>query len=80
VGGLDAPGVLDVQARGTAQACGAGALAAVLWAAQDLGATRAAIVGHCTSGDINGDYRQVVGYGAAVFYRPASLLSEFQAG
>jgi MEMO1 family protein len=71
VGALDAPGVLAAQAEGRAQACGAGALAAVLWAARDLGANRAAVVGHCTSGDINGDDRQVVGYGAAVFYRAA---------
>jgi AmmeMemoRadiSam system protein B len=41
----------------------------VLWAAQALGAARARVVAHATSGEVNGDYRQVVGYGAAVIYR-----------
>lgn len=70
VAALDPAGVLDAHEAGRGQACGAGALAAVLWAALALGAARARVVAHATSGDVNGDYREVVGYGAAVFFRP----------
>jgi AmmeMemoRadiSam system protein B len=49
-------------------ACGRGALASVMWAAQALGANRADILHYATSGDTGGDHRQVVGYGAGVFY------------
>lgn len=61
--------VLAVQAAGRGFACGAGALAAALWAGQALGATTAAVLRQATSGDVNGDYEQVVGYAAAVFQR-----------
>ena len=47
------------------QACGLGALAAVLWAARELGADTVKVLHHATSGDITGDYSAVVGYGAA---------------
>jgi AmmeMemoRadiSam system protein B len=66
IGALDPAGVLAAQEAGRGQACGAGAIAAVLWAAQALGADRARVVAHATSGDVNEDYAQVVGYGAAV--------------
>ncbi len=61
--------VLAVQAAGRGFACGAGALAAALWAGQALGATTAQVLRQATSGDISGDYEQVVGYAAAVFQR-----------
>ena len=38
-------------------------------AARALGATRARVLRHATSGDINGDYSSVVGYGAAVLWK-----------
>ncbi|MGE5222302.1 MAG: AmmeMemoRadiSam system protein B [Omnitrophica WOR_2 bacterium] len=62
-------GVLDIEEQGKGFACGKGALAAVLWAAKDLGADRVQILQHATSGDVTGDYTQVVGYGAAVIVR-----------
>jgi len=62
-------GVLDIQARGLGQACGPGAIAAVLWAARELGASQARVVRHATSGDVSGDFDQVVGYGAAVIWK-----------
>lgn len=62
-------GVLDVEEQGKGFACGKGALAAVLWAAKDLGADRVQVLHHATSGDVTGDYSQVVGYGAAVILR-----------
>jgi AmmeMemoRadiSam system protein B len=48
------------------QACGLGALTAVLWAAKALGGNTVQILRHATSGDITGDTSSVVGYGAAV--------------
>jgi MEMO1 family protein len=50
-------------------ACGLGALTAVLWAAKGLGADRVKVLRHATSGDVTGDYSQVVGYGAAVILK-----------
>jgi AmmeMemoRadiSam system protein B len=66
---FDPSGVLAAQAAGRGQACGPGAIAAVLWAARALGATRARVVRHATSGDVSGDFDQVVGYGAAVLWK-----------
>jgi AmmeMemoRadiSam system protein B len=62
-------GVLDAENEGRGFACGKAALAAVMWAALELGATRAIILNYATSGDVSGDYQRVVGYGAAAFIR-----------
>jgi len=67
---FDPLAVLQAEDEGKAFACGRGAVAAVLWAAQDLGADKVTIVNYATSGDVSGDYSQVVGYGAAVITRP----------
>jgi AmmeMemoRadiSam system protein B len=66
-------GVLEAEAQGKGFACGRGALAAVLWAAKGLGANHAQVLNYATSGDVTGDYNQVVGYGAAVFTRQAAI-------
>ena len=66
---FDPAGVLSAEEEGVGFACGRGAVAAVLWAARDLGATRVQILHHATSGDVTGDTSAVVGYGAAVIYR-----------
>jgi hypothetical protein len=66
---FDPNGVFRVEEQGKGFACGRGALAAVLWAAQELGADRARVLHYATSGDITGDYQRVVGYGAAVITR-----------
>ena len=58
-------GVFEIEARGDGEACGLGALAAVLWAAKNLGADRVKVLYHATSGDVTGDNLRVVGYGAA---------------
>lgn len=70
VSAFDPAGVLRAEDEEKGFACGCGALAAVLWAAKDLGADRALVLRHATSGDVTGDYERVVGYGAAVFTRP----------
>jgi len=72
---LDPDGVLRAEDEGTGFACGAGALAAVLWAARDLAADGGRILCHATSADVTGEYEEVVGYGAAVVFRRASASS-----
>ncbi len=59
-------GIFDLEKNGKGEACGIGALAAVLWAARALGADTIKVLKHATSGDVTGDFRRVVGYGAAV--------------
>ena len=66
---FDPRGILSAEEEGTGFACGRGAIAAALWAAQDLGAEKAKILRHATSGDVTMDFDSVVGYGAAVLYR-----------
>jgi hypothetical protein len=66
---FDPAGVLAAEAEGRGFACGHGAIAATLWAARDLGADHARVVKYATSGDVSGDYAQVVGYGAALIWR-----------
>lgn len=66
---FDPQSVLDAEEEGKGFACGRGALAAVLWAAKSLGANQVKVLHHATSGDVTGDYSQVVGYGAAVITR-----------
>lgn len=66
---FDPQGLMEVEEQGVGYACGLGALAAVMWAARDLGADNVKILQHATSGDVTGDYDQVVGYGSAVLTR-----------
>lgn len=69
VAAFDPQGVLDAEEQGKGFACGRGALAAVLWAAKELGADQVKVLNHATSGVVTGDFSQVVGYGAAVILR-----------
>jgi len=59
-------GVFEVEQTARGEACGIGALAAILWAARALGADTVRVLKHATSGDVTGDLERVVGYGAAV--------------
>ncbi len=63
---LDPEAVLKAEEEGVGFACGRGAVAAVLWAAREMGGNHVQILNYATSGDVSGDYHQVVGYGAAV--------------
>ena len=58
-------GVFEAEKTGTGFACGHAAVAAVLWAARELGADTVKLLNYATSGDVTGDYSGVVGYGAA---------------
>lgn len=60
--------VLAAEREGVGFACGAGAIAAVLWAARRLGANRVTVLRYGTSAAASGDRREVVGYGAAVIW------------
>jgi AmmeMemoRadiSam system protein B len=66
---FDPDAVLEAEVNGVGFACGRAAVAAVLWAARDLGADRVQLLDYATSGDVTGDYREVVGYGAAAILR-----------
>jgi AmmeMemoRadiSam system protein B len=63
---FDPESIFEAERTGRAFACGHAAIAAVLWAARDLGASRVQILHHATSGDVTGDFTSVVGYGAGV--------------
>lgn len=66
---FDPAGVMRAEDEGTGFACGRAAIAAVLWAARGLGASKVEILAYATSGDVTGDYSAVVGYGAAAIWR-----------
>ncbi len=66
-------GAFEVEAQEKGYACGLGAVTAVLWAARALGADRVRLLRHATSGDVTGDYSQVVGYAAAVILKTAHV-------
>ena len=50
--------------------CGYGAVAAVLEASKRLGAEKAEVLKHATSGDITGDRSSVVGYASVKIELP----------
>jgi MEMO1 family protein len=59
---LDPRGLYDTVRFGEISMCGYAATVAMLVAMRDLGATEAQLIRYATSGDINGDRDQVVGY------------------
>ncbi len=67
---FDPEAVMLAEEEEKGYACGRGALAAVMYAAKELGADRVKVLNHATSGDVTGDFKRVVGYGAAVISRP----------
>ncbi|MEW5867666.1 MAG: AmmeMemoRadiSam system protein B [Chloroflexota bacterium] len=71
---FDPEGVIRIEEQGKGYACGRGALAAVLFAAKELGADHAQVVRHATSGDVTGDYERVVGYAAVVVTRQGNRM------
>lgn len=66
---FDPQGVLRAEEQGKGFACGRIAIAAVFWAARELGANKVQVLNYGTSGDVTGDYQEVVGYAAAVITR-----------
>jgi MEMO1 family protein len=63
---LDARGLFDIVRREGITMCGFGPAVSMLTAARLLGAAKATLVRYGTSGDINGDRDEVVGYAGVV--------------
>jgi AmmeMemoRadiSam system protein B len=59
---LDAEGLYRTVVRENISMCGFQPVTAALIAAKDLGALKAELIRYQTSGDVTGDYREVVGY------------------
>lgn len=62
---FDAAAMLEVCNRHDITMCGVHATALMLEACRELGATRVEILEHTTSGEVSGEYGQVVGYASA---------------
>jgi hypothetical protein len=74
----DYAGLLTALDEDKAEACGGGPIAAMMMAAQKLGANKAKVVRYATSGDITGDNSGVVGYLAAVVYNEKSSSKAYE--
>lgn len=61
---FDAGALHEALRSGRAEACGGGAIAAVMMASRALGATEATTIAYAHSGHVSGDRQSVVGYGA----------------
>jgi AmmeMemoRadiSam system protein B/AmmeMemoRadiSam system protein A len=72
---IDAVGKYDPEllfnrlSKDSCEACGGGPIITTMLITKELGATKAKPVVYATSGNITGDYSQVVGYLAVVFYK-----------
>jgi AmmeMemoRadiSam system protein B len=65
---LDARGLFDTVVQNNISMCGYIPTTIALEACKALGATKAELVKYATSGDVTGDYAQVVGYAGLVVY------------
>jgi hypothetical protein len=63
---LDPRGLFDTVRKEEISMCGYGAAVAMLTAMRELGATHAELLRYATSGEVNGDMREVVGYAGIV--------------
>jgi AmmeMemoRadiSam system protein B len=64
---LDINRFYTILERMNVSACGYGAIATMMVAAKNLGATRGELLRYATSGDVTGDISAVVGYSSIVF-------------
>jgi AmmeMemoRadiSam system protein B len=64
---MDVPEFYGRLSEYDATVCGYGPIAAAMTASRLLGATNGKLLRYATSGDVSGDYSQVVGYGAIAF-------------
>lgn len=63
---LDPEGLLETVMKNHISMCGVAPAATMLFACRELGATSAQLIRYETSGDVTGDYNQVVGYAGVV--------------
>lgn len=68
IGKFDYESLMRDLDRNHTEACGGGPVVAVMLALHSLGVRKMSILHHCNSGDVTGDFSQVVGYLAAVAY------------
>ncbi|MCD6405650.1 MAG: AmmeMemoRadiSam system protein B [Planctomycetes bacterium] len=66
---LDEEGLWEVVGRYRISMCGVGPAVAAMAAARELGAAEGRLIKYTNSGDVTGDYREVVGYAAVAFVR-----------
>lgn len=66
---LDEKGLYDVIVERDVTACGYGAVMTLIAAAKDLAPVKARLLKYANSGDVTGDYSEVVGYASICFYR-----------
>lgn len=66
---IDPDGIFNIVRQYRVTMCGYAPTAAMLHACQKLGCKAVKVLGYSTSGDIIGDYSQVVGYGAVAVFR-----------
>jgi AmmeMemoRadiSam system protein B len=64
--GLNPEGLYNIVKKERISMCGYMPVTVMLYAAKALGAKEAALVKYATSGDISGDYEQVVGYAGII--------------
>jgi AmmeMemoRadiSam system protein B len=64
---LDVNRFYTILERLNISACGYGAIATMMVAAKNLGATKGELLKYATSGDVTGDISAVVGYSSIVF-------------
>ena len=63
---MDPDGLIEVVRRRSITMCGIIPTAVMLYAAIAMGATQARLVRYATSGEVSGDYDQVVGYAGMI--------------
>jgi AmmeMemoRadiSam system protein B len=63
---LNPDGLLAVVGDEEISMCGSGPVAAVLWAAKELAATKAKLLSYTNSGEVTGEYAQVVAYAGVI--------------
>ena len=66
---LNAEGVLEAEKSGKGFACGASAVATVIEISKAFGAKKVELLNYSTSGEVTGDYTNVVGYAALAIMR-----------
>jgi AmmeMemoRadiSam system protein B len=66
---FDPKGLHQSLSAGECEACGGGPTVVTMLYSKELGANRALILHYANSGDVSGNYRQVVGYLSAAFLK-----------
>jgi hypothetical protein len=69
ISSLDADGLQSALDNKRCEACGGGPIVAMMKACQSFNSNKSTILHRSDSGDITGDYREVVGYLSAVVYQ-----------